>query len=709
MDRLSRAVLARPGRTTALLTVLFLAGCASIALLLPRVSETNEYPALAGYRANEAIRDVVGTGGYERPVIGVVTLAPGQYPDDPATAAAVGDAYAAAGRAVGARVLSPIDAPSQATRSADGRVLAGLFSGAPVEQGGLPGSALGEGPGLETAVYAAMTPLLPPGAELRVTGLDALATGVDTGGLNAPVKLAVTVGAALVVLVWVFRSRLAVVPLVVAAVATPVAFLGLLLVSPLITVHETTVIMLPLLGVGLAVDYALIVVARWREERASALPGEPRSAAVHRTMATSGRAVLTSTAAVAFGLATMIVLPIPLLRSLGVGGMLVTLASALVTLLLLPVLLARMPDPAPERIVAGPGWARWTRFVVRHRVPAAASAGGLLLGLCAVATGINLHLPASPDLAATGPGRDGLNALQTAGLPTGLLSGFDVFVPPGADPAAVARHLASVPGVAAAIAPDGDEWRAAAGSVLTVLPHDEAGTGAGRATVQAVRDAAPSGVQVGGNATQQLDYLDATYGTFPLMLALVGLVTLVVLTRALRSVLLALKAVLFCLLSLGAVLGALVLLWQWGWGTEALLGITPDGAIGTFVPVTVFAFLYGLTTDYEVFLLSRVREARDAGMDTTEALVEGLGRSGRVVGYAALILFFSFAAMAGGGELDVAIFASGVALGILIDATLIRAVLLPAGVALLGSWNWWLPAPAARLLGVAPAPRRTGE
>ncbi|OLS98197.1 hypothetical protein BJF90_41360 [Pseudonocardia sp. CNS-004] len=134
-----------------------------------------------------------------------------------------------------------------------------------------------------------------------------------------------------------------------------------------------------------------------------------------------------------------------------------------------------------------------------------------------------------------------------------------------------------------------------------------------------------------------------------------------------------------------------MVLWQWGWGTEALLGIRPDGAIGTFVPVTVFAFLYGLTTDYQMIILARVREEYERSGSTREAVVRGLARSGRLVTGAGMILFFSFAAMASGGELDVAIFASGVALGVLIDATLVRAVLVPASIALLGRWNWWWP------------------
>jgi RND superfamily putative drug exporter len=152
------------------------------------------------------------------------------------------------------------------------------------------------------------------------------------------------------------------------------------------------------------------------------------------------------------------------------------------------------------------------------------------------------------------------------------------------------------------------------------------------------------------------------------------------------------------------VIGAMVLLWQFGWGTKELLDIQPTGSIGEFVPLTIFAFLYGLSMDYEVFILARMREEYDRTGDTRQAVVEGVGRTGRLVTSAALILFISFAALAMTPELDVKVFASGLALGILLDATLIRGILVPAFVAMMGRWNWWLPAWAARLLRVVPSP-----
>lgn len=231
MDKLSRYVLAHRARVVAFVALLCAAGGGSLALLLPNVSERNEYPALTSFQANQKILAVAGTGGYERPAVAVVTLPAGTTVDSPGTVGALDAGFAAATSATGARSLSYADTPDAVLRSGDGRVTVGLLFGGPVEQGGLPGSALGEGAGLGPAAAAAMRPHLPAGSALTITGLDALATGTDAGGLNVPVKLIITIVAALIVLVWVFRSRLAAVPLLMALVAIPVSFLGLLIVA----------------------------------------------------------------------------------------------------------------------------------------------------------------------------------------------------------------------------------------------------------------------------------------------------------------------------------------------------------------------------------------------------------------------------------------------------------------------------------------------
>ena len=202
--------------------------------------------------------------------------------------------------------------------------------------------------------------------------------------------------------------------------------------------------------------------------------------------------------------------------------------------------------------------------------------------------------------------------------------------------------------------------------------------------------------------------MHAVYGNFPLMLALIALLTYVLLVRAFRSLLLPLKAVLLNLVSVGATLGLMVLFWQHGHGSKAIFGIDATGAITFWIPLMVFAFLYGLSMDYEVFILSRIREEYDAGRSTDAAVIEGIGRTGRLVTSAALILFLAFAALASGPGTDLKVLATGLGFGILLDATIVRSLLVPSLVSLFGRWNWYLPArfarPAARA-AVPPASR----
>ena len=197
--------------------------------------------------------------------------------------------------------------------------------------------------------------------------------------------------------------------------------------------------------------------------------------------------------------------------------------------------------------------------------------------------------------------------------------------------------------------------------------------------------------------TQTADFVHAVYGNFLLMLSLIALFTFVLLARAFRSLLLPLKAVVLNLLSVGAAYGALTLIWQDGHGSKAIWGIPATGAITDFVPLIVFAFLFGLSMDYEVFILSRMREAYDETGSTEQAIVRGLARTGLVTS-AALILILAFVALASAPDTDVKIFATGLAIGILLDAVIVRTLLLPALMALLGKWNWWLPAWAQRCL-----------
>jgi putative drug exporter of the RND superfamily len=296
--------------------------------------------------------------------------------------------------------------------------------------------------------------------------------------------------------------------------------------------------------------------------------------------------------------------------------------------------------------------------------------------------------------------------LERSGIPSGVLTPIDVLLPAGADPARAAQTLAAVPGVYLAAAPDDPGWRRPDSAVLTVLPVRETGTGAGRDTIAAVRSAATSalpGTRVGGPGAQDADFQHAVYGLFPLILALVAGLTYLLLVRPFRSLLLPAKAVVLNLLSVGAVYGWMVLAWQDGHGSR-LWGIPPTGAIDAGLPIIVFAFLYGLSMDYEVFIVTRIREEYDRTGDTKRATVAGIARTGRLVTSAALILLLAFLSLASGPFVTVKVFATALGAGIILDATVIRALLLPALMSLFGRANWWLPARRRRRPLVAAGP-----
>ncbi|GAA4226281.1 hypothetical protein GCM10022254_10830 [Actinomadura meridiana] len=705
MDRFSGFVL----RHRLLVSLVWLvAACAGAfaALNVPdRLVENFAPPGSAARDANAAIVSAYGTGGDAKPLIPVVTLPAGTTANTPAVRGDLGAAFAAAGKRLDGRVVSYADTGDARFTGDGGRVVYGLVY-PKVDPGA---SQFDEGPDPAGPVTEAMRPLLPPGATLRVTSVDGLA---DEAGSDGPSVLTETViggVGALVVLVFVFGSVLAVVPLLIAVVSILTSFLLVYALTGVTDVNFMVEFVVALIGLGVAIDYSLLLVTRWREERARGLSTED---ATRRAMATAGRAVVFSAAAVAIGLTAMIVVPVAFMRSVAYGGVIIPAVSALVTLTLLPVLLVTA-GPALDRIAprwrgdgarAGRAWTGWARRVVRYRVVAAVAALAVLGGLASATLGLNLGEADSRALAKSGAAYDGLADLRGAGVPSGVLTPVDVLLPRGADPDATATKLRSLDAVQAVVAPSGPAWRRDGSALVTVLPVDEGGTDAGKDLVHAIRDAVPPGAQVGGETANDIDFVAKVYGTFPLMLTLVCLLTFVLLARAFRSLLLALKAVLLNLLSLAAVLGAIVLVWQRGNGSDLFWGISATGSIASFVPAMVVAFLYGLSMDYEVFILARLREEYDRTGSTETAVVAGLGRTGRLVTSAALILFLAFASLAAAPVVEVKIFATGLGLGILLDATVVRALLVPAAVSLFGRWNWWLPGWAARVLRVRPSP-----
>jgi RND superfamily putative drug exporter len=296
-----------------------------------------------------------------------------------------------------------------------------------------------------------------------------------------------------------------------------------------------------------------------------------------------------------------------------------------------------------------------------------------------------------------------LESLRSGGVGAGVLTPIEVLVP--SDKASAAAAAAGqVSGVRMAVV-GGDKNGLA---VVDVIPMKETVDSSGNVIVDGVRDAvekvSPGHVGVSGSGATVEDYFTAVYDKFPYVLALIALITFVLLVRTFRSLLLPIKAVLLNLVSLCAVFGSVVFFWQRGHGSDAIFGVAPTGAITFWLPVIIFAFLFGLSMDYEVFILARMREEYDATGSTSQAVVTGLGRTGRLVTSAALILFFAFAALASAPGTDIKVLGTALGVGILIDATIVRALLVPALVSVLGRWNWWLPGWLARLLFVQPSP-----
>src|SRR4051794_23808463 len=293
------------------------------------------------------------------------------------------------------------------------------------------------------------------------------------------------------------------------------------------------------------------------------------------------------------------------------------------------------------------------------------------------------------DFPGSGQAVVGRDMLTAAGISPGVLKPFNVLVENGRDPEAVAAKLRGVEGIVAASAPR--DWRRGGDSIVEAFPAVDGAASGIQGIVDRTNDALTgTGATLGGTAAADRDFVHAVYGNFPYVLAFVLILTLILLTRAFRSVVLPIKAALLNLLSLAAAFGIVVFVFQWGHGSS-LWNITATQAITAWIPLMIFAFLYGLSMDYEVFMLSRMREAYDETGSTNRAIELGLARTGKLVTSAAMILMFAFLVLSSSPGFEVKEFAIGLAAGIIFDATVIRALLVPALMRLLGDANWWMP------------------
>jgi RND superfamily putative drug exporter len=699
LTRLSRWVLAHRRLVIGLWIVLFFAGAFGASQVSKRLSFDFSLPGQPGYETAKKISRLYGNGGDSPPSVVVVTAPPGQTvrSEQGQVAAAFSRARAAAPRA---RIVDLAVTHDQRFVTRDGRTtFAVLFT--PLEKSfGAPKDPV--------QVQRAVAAALPAGSQVQLTGLDQLANSGSSSGPGVLVETLIGGAGALAVLAFVFASLMAFVPLLIAAVSILTTLLVVLGLTLFADVSFIVQFLVSLVGLGVAIDYSLLLVTRWREERAH---GRDNADAVTAAMATAGRAVLLSGLTVAIGLISLVVLPVPGLRSVGYGGMLIPFVSTLVALTLLPALLGGIgPRVDWPRVRhedrASRGWTAWARGVVRHRWLVAA-VGVVLLGVLIVPVFSLTTGQTSPSaLARTGSAHDAFQRLQRGGVPGGVLTPMEVLARSG-DAAAVRARLASVPGVAVAAQSSGADSRRAGTTVIVGIPQTETVNASSLAPMRAARSALhnqPGAIGIAGDGAIELDYQHAVFGHFPLMFAVIALLTIALLARAFRSLVLAVKAVLLNLVSLGAAFGVVTWFWQQGHGSSFVFGIPATGAITFWIPLMVFAFLFGLSMDYEVFILARVREEYDRTGSTDGAVIEGLGRTGRLVTSAALILFLAFATLASAPDTDIKVLATGLGVGILLDATIVRALLLPALVSLLGRWNWWLPPALARVMRV-PAQR----
>jgi RND superfamily putative drug exporter len=271
-------------------------------------------------------------------------------------------------------------------------------------------------------------------------------------------------------------------------------------------------------------------------------------------------------------------------------------------------------------------------------------------------------------------------------------------------------QLQSTPGIAGAAAPVA--WRKGTSALIESIPSQDGAAKPVRHTISRLQDEVLPNLesQLGGNvrltlggvAPEDRDFVHAVYGKFPYVLAFVILLTFLLLMRAFRSVFLAVKAVILNLISLAAAFGIIVFIFQEGHGAEAIWNVHPTDAIISWIPLMIFAFLYGLSMDYEVFMVSRIREAYDETGQTRESIALGLARTGKLVTSAALVLMFAFFVLSTSPGTDIKQFGIGLAAGIIFDATVIRALLVPSIMTVAGKWNWWFPKPLARALFVEP-------
>jgi RND superfamily putative drug exporter len=600
----------------------------------------------------------------------------------------------------------------------------------------------------------------PPGLKVELAGGPAFYGDVQTvSEADLQRSEIISLPLAALALLLVFGSVVAAgVPLVVGGSAVVVALAAIFVVATQIPMSIFVLNLATLLGLGLGVDYSLLLTSRFREELALRPTGPDRvGAAVRATVSTAGRAVLFSGLTVLLGLLGLVLFEFMILRSIGIAGAIVVGLAVASALTLLPAVLTivgtRIDRLAIRRVTLQPNvdgrWARLARWVMRRPVAVLVPTLAVILVLGTPFLHVRFNAPDSSILPATVPSRAAFDRLR-AEFGDGEFAPIVLAIRTGG-PATAPNNLAALYDYSRRLAADPrvtrveglvdvdrrltlDQYRLLYGApsgppdryVLTTLVATTRGNltaftiytafgpnrEEGKALVADLR--APAGnlappasasVLVGGGAADVADVVARVAADFPRAATFIVISTYLVLLLLLRSVILPAKALIVNTLSIVASFGAMVWIFQDG-NLSALLGFQPVGFVETTQPVILFCVLFGLSMDYEVFILTRTREAWDRTRDNAEAVAHGLERSGRIVTSAALVVVVVAGSFAFADIVLIKALGVGMAIAIALDATVVRALLVPATMRLLGRWNWWLPAPLARVLA---NPRPAGE
>jgi RND superfamily putative drug exporter len=550
---------------------------------------------------------------------------------------------------------------------------------------------------------------LPSGNGIQFAVAGAAVDAAETPGGGA--ADAVGLFAAAIVLLIAFGSFVAMgLPIVTALFGIVVGLSGLSLVENLYPAPSFAPILATMIGLGVGIDYSLMIVTRYREAVAA---GESPDAAVVSAAHTAGRSVLFAGFTVVIALSGLLLLGLDFMRGVGIGSAVTVAATMMAAVTLLPALLGFAGRRAAThrfslgRWQSSRPWAvRWAGVIARHPVPAATASAGVLLMLAAPVLALRFGMPDSSTQPHDTSGY-AAHRLLTHGFGPGADTMLVVTVKlPAGHPAQIANEIAGTQGVASVspprTSPDG------AVAVLVVTPTTGSQDPATTQLVQRLRSSlADPNVLVGGSSAAAIDFAQLTAERLPLIVLVVVGLSLLLLTAVFRSVTLAVKAGLMNLLSIGASFGVLVAVLQWGW-LHTALNFPTTMPVTAWVPMIMFPVLFGISMDYEVFLISRIRESYLAGGSTRAAVLEGLSRTARVITAGAAIMMAVFLSVMLGADVGVKQLGLGLAVAVFVDATIVRLVLVPASMELLGRANWWIPRWLDRVLPAVHAPRQDG-